>query len=46
MLVAVIIGVPVGLLIIYALLRNCGDNPQYDAWRIQDKTKYPELYNE
>ena len=45
-LIAIIIGVIIGLLIMYALLRNCGDNPQYEAWLTQDKAKYPELYDE
>jgi len=43
-MIAYIIAIPVAMLIMYALLRNCGDNPQYEAWLTEDKAKYPELY--
>jgi|LakMenEpi03Aug12_release.lakeMendotaPanAssembly.Ray.scaffolds.fasta_scaffold5447394_1 hypothetical protein len=31
---------------IIAKVKDCGSNPEYDAWITQDKAKYPELYDE
>jgi len=27
-------------------IKDCGHNPEYEAWLTQDKAKYPELYDE
>jgi len=33
-----------GLLYIIGKVKECSDNPEYEAWITQDKAKYPELY--
>ena len=31
---------------VIAKLKDCGSNPEYESWLLQDRAKYPELYEE
>jgi hypothetical protein len=33
-------------LFIFAKVKDCGSNPEYEAWVTQDKAKYPEFYTD
>ena len=33
-----------GAFYIIGKVKECGDNPEYEAWLTEDKAKYPELY--
>jgi len=32
------------LVYIIGKVKDCGNNPEYEAWLTEDKAKYPELY--
>lgn len=33
-------------LFIFAKVKDCGSNPEQEAWITQDKAEFPELYKE
>jgi hypothetical protein len=44
LILSIIIAIPLSIFGLYKLLKDCV-NPEYESWLIQDKAKYPELYN-
>lgn len=46
LMIGIMIGIVLlcGLVYLIIKVKDCGINPEYDAWLTEDKAKYPELY--